>query len=138
LDTPYPLLAIIHVPPMIGQCTLLAPFAKLQFYPGAHAVAFRALSPALLGQLVLRGESTIGDDSFPQTQVQRLDPAMRIFRAALTSRSCDSPQCAHAHCLTTSCLRPLGPARAPQLEQARVVLRSLTTCRDLHATPDAR
>src|ERR1700750_3353092 len=72
------------------------------------------------------GRST-DDDSFPLTEVPHLDPAMRMFRAALTSRSCDSPQCAHSQCLTASCLRPLGPLRAPQLEQAREVFLSLTT-----------
>src|SRR4051794_31911646 len=74
----------------------------------------------------LGGHST-GEDSFPLTEVPHLDPALRMFRAALTSRSCHSPQCAHSQRLTASCLRPLGPLRAPQLEQLREVFRSLTT-----------
>src|SRR5262249_20418174 len=44
-----------------------------------------------------------------------------------------SPQCAHSHRLTTSCLRPLGPVRASQLEQTCVVFVSSTICTDLPA-----
>jgi hypothetical protein len=95
--------------------------------PSAHAAAIRASDPASRRQGVWLGGRSAGNSSFPRTEVRHLDPAIRIFRAAFTSRSCDSPQFTQFHCLTTRCLRPLGPERAPQLEHARVVFRSLTT-----------
>jgi hypothetical protein len=79
------------------------------------------------------GGRSAGDDSFPLTEVPHLDPALRMFRAALTSRSWHSPQCAHSQRLTASCLRPLGPLEAPQLEQLREVFLSLTICTVLPA-----
>ena len=100
---------------------------------GGHAAARRACNPALRRRDVWLGARSSGDGSFPLTGVPHLDPTMRMFRAELTSRSCDSPQFTHTHCLTASCLRPLGPERAPQLEQPRVVLRSLTILTDLPA-----
>src|SRR6266850_2470174 len=78
------------------------------------------------------GATRQGDNSFPLTEVRILDPA-RMFRAAFTSLSCSTPQAEQHHRLTTSCLRPLGPLRHPQLEQARVVNRSLTMITDLPA-----
>ena len=106
---------------------------EVQFYPGDHAAAFCTSGRAPRERDIWLGRHAASDGSFPLTEVQHLDPAMRIFRAAFTSRSCDSPQCAHSHRLTASCLGPLGPVRDPQLEQPRVVFRSLTTCTDLPA-----
>src|SRR5947209_7742758 len=83
-------------------------------------------------QMLCFGATRQGDYSFPLTEVCNLDPA-RMFRAALTSRSCSAPQAEQHHRLTTSCLGPLGPLRHPQLEQARVVNRSLTMTTDLPA-----
>ena len=40
-----------------------------------------------------------------------------MFLAALTSRSCVTPQQVHTHSLTPSALSPLGPQRVPQSEQ---------------------
>src|SRR5690606_23624610 len=62
-----------------------------------------------------------------------LSPAARMFFAALTSRSCSAPHSEHSHCLTTSCLRPLGPVAEPQLEHTRVVNFSSTTRTSLPA-----
>src|SRR2546430_7248377 len=78
------------------------------------------------------GATRQGDDSFPRTEVRNLDPA-RMLRAAFMSRSCSTPHAEQHHRLTTSCLGPLGPFRHPQLEQARVVNRSLTMTTDLPA-----
>jgi hypothetical protein len=79
------------------------------------------------------GGRPAGEGSFPLTEVPHLNPDARIFRAALTSRSCDTPHRTHTHVLTASCLRPLGPVREPQLLHARVVFLSLTTLTDLPA-----
>jgi hypothetical protein len=68
-----------------------------------------------------------GIGSFPLMEVRDLDPAGIMFFALSVSRSCWAPQPSHVHCLTTRCLRPLGPVRASQLEQPRVVLTSETT-----------
>src|SRR5580698_2294685 len=66
-------------------------------------------------------------------EVRHLDPRRRMFRAALTSRSCRSPQRAHSHALTASCLRPLGPLSAPQVEHTCVVFLSQTMITNLPA-----
>jgi hypothetical protein len=86
-----------------------------------------ACDPASRRSDIWLGARSTGEDSFPLTEVPHLDPAMSLFRAELTSRSCDSPQFTQTHCLTARCLRPLGPVRARQLEHARVVFFSLTT-----------
>src|SRR5476649_761367 len=59
-------------------------------------------------------------------EVRHLDP-IRIFRAALTSRSRDSPQSLHTQDLTINPLTPRGPLTAPQAEQVTLVFLSLTT-----------
>ena len=40
-----------------------------------------------------------------------------MLRAALTSRSCRTPQLVQVHSLTPSAPSPLGPEREPQAEQ---------------------
>src|SRR5579862_306094 len=72
-------------------------------------------------------------NSFPLTEVPHLDPNLTMFRAAFTSRSCQSPHSAHCQVLTTSSLGPLGPKGAPQLEHTREVSRSSTIITDLPA-----
>jgi len=99
---------------------------------GAHCRRPDGLSPASQEPDARLGATRQGDDSFPLTEVRLLDPA-RMFRAALTSRSCSTPHAEQHQCLTTSCLGPLGPVKHPQLEQARVVNRSLTMTTDLPA-----
>lgn len=47
--------------------------------------------------------------------------------AALTSRSCWAPQAPQLHCLTDSCCFPVGPVRAPQVEQPLVEFLLLTS-----------
>src|ERR1700733_4587256 len=100
---------------------------------GGHAATCKASDPASRRCGIWLGGRCAGEGSFPQTGVPHLNPDASIFRAAFTSRSCDTPHRTHTPVLTTSCLRPLGPVREPQLEQARVVFRSLTICRDLQA-----
>jgi ABC-type multidrug transport system fused ATPase/permease subunit len=78
---------------------------------GVHAAAVSTLIPALQRRVAWLGGVTDGEDSFPQTDGKHL-PASRIFFAALTSRSCLSPQALHIHTLTTSLSRPVGPVRA--------------------------
>src|ERR1700722_11600078 len=56
-----------------------------------------------------------------------------MLRAAFPSRSCSAPHSEHSQCLTTSPSLPLGPNKAPQKLQARVVFLSLTTSTDLPA-----
>src|SRR5215472_8290430 len=89
------------------------PDEKLQFYPGVHA----AISD---------------DDSFPRTGAHAW-ARRRMFRAALTSRSCRSPQRTHNHRLTISPLTPRGPVGHPHEEQVTLVAFSLTTENDLAA-----
>jgi hypothetical protein len=60
-------------------------------------------------------------------------PADRMFRAALTSRSCVSPHALHTQVLTTSMSRPAGPVKALQLLHVRVVFLSLTMSTHLPA-----
>src|ERR1700686_3225178 len=67
-----------------------------------------------------------------RTEVRHLDP-IRIFRAAFTSRSCDSPQSLHTHDLTINPLSPRGPLSAPQVEQVTLVFLSLTSSNVLAA-----
>ena len=62
---------------------------------------------------------------FP-TSDGRILPAKQIFRAALTSRSWMAPHPGHIQLLTRNPLTPDGPVKAPQVEQARVVLYSST------------
>src|SRR6185312_14197421 len=89
---------------------------------GAHASA-RAITLPSLARTKKSGstESCSCDSSFPLMEVQHLDPDLTMFRAAFTSRSCQSPHRAHCQVLTTSRLRPLGPKGAPQLEHTREV-----------------
>ena len=101
--------------------------AGVWVFTGGHAATCRACDPASRRSDIWLGARSSGEDSFPLTEVPHLDPAMSMFRAELTSRSCDSPQFTQTHCLTARCLRPLGPVRARQLEHARVVFFSLTT-----------
>jgi hypothetical protein len=68
----------------------------------------------------------MGVDSFPHTEVKHLDP-IRIFRAAFTSRSCESPHSLQIHDLTINPFTPRGPLSAPQEEQVTLVYLSLTT-----------
>ena len=92
---------------------------------GAHAAAFSALIRASHRLDVWLGGATESDDSFPLTDGGHL-PADRMFRAALTSRSCVTPHALHTHVLTASMSRPVGPVRALQLLHVRVVFLSLT------------
>src|SRR5579863_10703145 len=100
---------------------------------GGHAAAGTASDPASRRWVIWLGGRCAGESSFPLTEVPQLNPDARIFRAEFTSRSCDTPHRTQTHILTTSCLRPLGPVREPQLEHARVVFLSLTTLTRLPA-----
>ena len=62
-------------------------------------------------------------DSFPHTGAHAW-ARRRMFRAALTSRSCRAPQRTHTHCLTINPLTPRGPLRHPHEEQVTLVNRS--------------
>jgi hypothetical protein len=105
----------------------LKPFGIKVLIPVVMPSPAEACDPASRRSDIWLGTHSSGEDSFPLTEVPHLDPAMSMFRAELTSRSCDSPQFTQTHCLTARCLRPLGPARARQLEHARVVFFSSTT-----------
>src|SRR3984885_12882751 len=99
---------------------------------GSHA-AFLAVSiPASRTRYALLGGISPYDDSFPHMEVRHLDP-IRIFRAALTSRSCNAPQLPHTQNLTINPLTPRGPVRAPQAEQVTLVFLSLATSNVLAA-----
>ena len=67
-------------------------------------------------------------DSFPRTGAHAW-ARRRMFRAALTSRSCRLPQRTHTHRLTISPLTPRGPVRHPHEEQ-------VTACERLQAEID--
>src|SRR5215203_810467 len=54
----------------------------------------------------------------PGPQAVTARPAARIFFAALTSRSCAIPQSVQVHVRTRRPLSPIGPVRAPHLEQS--------------------
>jgi hypothetical protein len=88
---------------------------------GAHAAVLAASVPVsqrrLRSLLDGTGES---EDSFPLTEVSPPDP-IRIFRAALTSRSWDSPQSRHIHDLTINSFTPRGPLSDPHEEQVTLV-----------------
>ena len=99
---------------------------------GAHAAAQADSIPASRTRYARLGGISQDDCSFPRTEVRHLDP-IRIFRAAFTSRSCDSPQSLHTHDLTINPLTPRGPVRLPQAEQVTLVLLSLTTSKLLAA-----
>ena len=93
--------------------------------PGAHAAAFSALVLASHRLDVWLGGAAVSDDSFPLTDGGDL-PADRMFRAALTSRSCVTPHALHTQVLTTSMSKPVGPERALQLLHVRVESLSVT------------
>ena len=92
---------------------------------GAHAAAFSALVLASHRLDVWLGGAAVSDDSFPLTDGGDL-PADRMFRAALTSRSCVTPHALHTQVLTTSMSKPVGPERALQLLHVRVESLSVT------------
>ena len=93
---------------------------------GVHAATSSAPIPASHRRDVWLGWRTFGADSFPRTEVKHLDP-IRIFRAAFTSRSCESPHSLHTHDLTISPFTPRGPLSEPHEEQTTLVFLSLTT-----------
>ena len=109
-------------------------------YSGVHAARVIASDPVSHRRcgLARRTRSRVwlvpaDGGSFPRTWVLpglsplHLSPAVRMFRAALASRSWSAPHSAHTHRLTTSMPRPEGPVRAPHLLHAREVFLSLTT-----------
>ena len=100
--------------PSVGQCESCSSTPVLVPPPWSHFAVSCEID-------ISQDGCNRGKGSFPRTEVRHLDPTVRIFRAAFTSRSCDSPQSAHFHCLTARCLGPLGPVSAPQLEHTRVV-----------------
>jgi len=105
---------------------------RLDYPTGAHAAVLAASIPASRTRHALLGGSGEYGCSFPPTEVRHLDP-IRIFRAALRSRSCKAPHSLHTQDLTVSPLTPRGPLRAPQAEQVTLVFRSLTTSKLLAA-----
>jgi hypothetical protein len=98
-----------------------------EHHNGAHAATFASSVPASRRRLrSLLGGTGESGDSFPRTEVKHLDP-IRIFRAALTSRSCESPHSLHIHDLTINPFTPCGPLAQPHEEQVTLVYFSLTT-----------
>ena len=72
---------------------------------GVHA-ALAGSVPGSRTRKALLGRISEYLDSFPHTEARHLSPAVRMFLAALMSRSCSAPHAEHSHRLTTSCLRP--------------------------------
>src|ERR1700728_4159991 len=100
-------------------------------HPGSHAAALADSIPASRTRYTLLGGISPYDSSFP-LEVRDLDP-IRVFRAELTSRSCNSPQLLHTQNLTVNPLIPRGPVRARQGKQVTVVFLSLVTSNVLPA-----
>ena len=68
----------------------------------------------------LKTGTRMGECPFPRRDADN-SARRRIFLAALTSRSCDSPQSAHIHRLTGKPLTPRGPDKLPHDEQLLLV-----------------
>jgi hypothetical protein len=73
--------------------------------PGAHAIDLAVSVPALREQGARLGGTRNIEGSFPHTDAGN-SARRRMFLAALTSRSCDSPQSQHTQRLTCNPLTP--------------------------------
>jgi hypothetical protein len=82
-----------------------APCVLRAFWTGAHAIALAVWIPALRERDARLGGTGKLDDSFPLTDAGN-SARRRMFFAALTSRSCHSPQCSHIQRLTRNPLAP--------------------------------
>src|ERR1700685_401535 len=98
---------------------------------GSHAAALSDSIHASRTRSTLLGGISPYDDSSP-LEVRDLDP-IRVFRAELTSRSCNSPQLLHTQNLTGNPLIPRGPVKARQGKQVTVVFLSLVISNGLPA-----
>jgi hypothetical protein len=95
------------------------------FTAGAHAIVLTGSIPALRERDARLGGTRKDEDSFLLTDAGH-SARRRMFRAPLTSRSCDTPHAVHVQRLTCNPLTPRGPVRESQCEQVQLVFLSLT------------